>query len=81
MAGTVDEFVAHLRACAEITPWPGVRDCYIRAAGIIEGDRAALRRLHDECCIYGNPQKRLNAGPMLEPSEGAVLEARKRLEV
>lgn len=49
---TVDEFVAHLRACAKATPWPGVRDCYTRAAGIIEGDRAALRNIaHDDLAM------------------------------
>lgn len=44
--------------------------------------RAALQRLHDECCTYNDHGRivRLNLGPMIEPSEAAVLEARKVLE-
>jgi len=39
----------------------------------------ALRRLHDECCTIKH-QSRLDLGPMIAPSEGAVLNARKLLE-
>lgn len=39
---------------------------------------AALRRLHDESCTIAHG-KRLNLGPMVEPSEAAVLQARAAL--
>lgn len=45
----------------------------------LEMAKEALRRLHDEACMdkFGN---RLDMGPMYEPSEAAVLLARKALE-
>ena len=41
--------------------------------------REALRRLHDECCIIKPTGLRMDTGPMMAPSEAAVLEARKAL--
>lgn len=51
------------------------RDAATRRAETAEG---ALRRLHDECSVLKSGQ-RLNMGPMMHPSEQAVLEARKLL--
>jgi hypothetical protein len=43
----------------------------------------ALKQLHDECSMYGPDGHRttLQMGPMLEPSEGAVLQARAALKL
>lgn len=47
----------------------------ISAGTEVERLRAALKRLHDECSILKHGTW-LNMGPMMEPSEAAVLEAR-----
>ena len=46
--------------------------------GKLQEAEKALQVLHDECCTYGPKENRktLNVGPMLEPSEKAVLNAR-----
>ena len=40
----------------------------------------ALQRMHDESSVLRRDGKRLNLGPMMEPSEAAVLEARRLLD-
>ncbi len=41
-----------------------------------ERARETLRRLHHECSFLRRDGKYLNRGPMMEPSEEAILEAR-----
>ncbi len=64
-----------------------VQQCYERALELELRNNAlalldvceAAARIHDECCNLPHG-KRLNLGPMLEPSEGAVLALRAALE-
>ena len=65
----------------EIDKSVGVRASQIEA-GLLRFERdnllSELGRLHDECCDDG-PRRQLDRGPMIAPSEAAVLDARKLL--
>ena len=68
-----DYGAAHLEHC-DGGDWVVSDETLSSVTALVE----AARRLHDECCTLRGGE-RLNLGPMLEPTESAVLEMRRAL--